>query len=446
MVTKSKVRGFTLVELLVVIAIIGVLVALLLPAIQAAREAARRNSCQNKLKQLAIALQNHHDVHNRFPLATWLGQPYLAASEEMNVSATALPNLYSTAPGQMAGSAASPPAGYSWMVALLPFIERNVSYSGLSGASKKFRFPAFQMEGGQTGGGTAKGVGNRYNSGGPSAKPWWRHFSTTDLDEVRCPSFAGEAKSGHRNYEPFASSTTTFDKPNPAPYQPWDVIGTNYKAMVASHFACINPTYDMIYKDASRAEPANGVIIPPLTATSKGIGIKSITDGTSKTIVLAETKEQTITSWYDGCAAWMVGVPMGANAVPAGFKNDTKGPLTPVQPLRIDLPLGGSTQSVYFWRFKNPPDGETGLNYGPKTQSTKYFARSGGACNSNLTSVDTGYGQWAWGPSSDHSGGVVLHNWADSHVSALTDQTDAVLYVQLITRAGREPVADPGSQ
>jgi prepilin-type N-terminal cleavage/methylation domain-containing protein/prepilin-type processing-associated H-X9-DG protein len=89
-------RGFTLIELLVVISIIGVLIALLLPAVQAAREAARRLQCVNNLKQIALAVHGYADVHSVFPLGSYKQPPptdHCGGSHEHGVFLALLPYL-----------------------------------------------------------------------------------------------------------------------------------------------------------------------------------------------------------------------------------------------------------------------------------------------------------------------------------------------------------------
>ncbi len=109
-------RAFTLVELLVVIAIIGILIALLLPAVQAAREAARRMQCCNNLKQIGLAVHNHHSKFGHFPTGGW-GHRWVGDADR--------------------GTGGRQPGG--WMYNILPFVEQEVLHqlgAGMTAADK----------------------------------------------------------------------------------------------------------------------------------------------------------------------------------------------------------------------------------------------------------------------------------------------------------------------
>jgi prepilin-type N-terminal cleavage/methylation domain-containing protein len=106
--------GFTLVELLVVIAIIGVLVALLLPAVQSAREAARRSQCANNLKQIGLAMHNYHDTNTKLPSAIMGG--FTSATDD---------------------------DGWSWATAILPFVEQQALFNQLNPKGELLLLPNY---------------------------------------------------------------------------------------------------------------------------------------------------------------------------------------------------------------------------------------------------------------------------------------------------------------
>jgi len=107
---RASRRGFTLIELLVVIAIIAVLVALLLPAVQSAREAARRSQCKNNLKQFGLALHNYHDSMKALPKASYSVNPPLSGPRAPNPIVAPTANSYGS-------------SGFSVHVMLLPYMD-----------------------------------------------------------------------------------------------------------------------------------------------------------------------------------------------------------------------------------------------------------------------------------------------------------------------------------
>src|SRR5439155_22315257 len=142
--------GFTLVEVLVVIAIIGILVALLLPAIQAARESARSMSCQNNLKQLAIATLNYEGANKHFPIGVEM--PYAVPGDDPHV-------------GGMES-----PFGPKWLVFLLPYFEQSALYEKANPRA----YP---------------GVTDLTNLAGYSKQ--WRIVRGLTMPDLFCPSDAG---------------------------------------------------------------------------------------------------------------------------------------------------------------------------------------------------------------------------------------------------------------
>jgi prepilin-type N-terminal cleavage/methylation domain-containing protein len=413
-------RGFTLVELLVVIAIIGILVALLLPAVQAAREAARRNQCLNNVKQIALALHNCHDQRQAFPLASSRGFRAGAATPAVVYSGNVVN------PGSATNVSID---GYSWLVRLLPFIEETVLFDKIQQQTVRFASDAFTATN-TINGGARVATGNNQN----------RNFWEQKIDSFLCPSFDGDETSGLSPLPGSAAGTepaTGNYVALAATHYPGDTASTAPQALATNPPTAPNNT-GATNQCNTGAYCGNGVLaFPGLTGTrvtDKGYGFRSMTDGTAKTVVFAESREQNYSSWYSGLQSYVVGVwPQRATTLTA----------------LAQLPSGPAPANTAAirgaWTFSpnagQANSGGLALNQGSNktTTTTTPPEPSKWYMSANGTAHATGQQARRWGPSSLHPG-VVIHGFGDGHAGPIKEDVNNDTYIHLITRNGREPV------
>ncbi len=235
---RRRGRGFTLVELLVVIAIIGVLVGLLLPAVQAARESSRRSACTNKLKQIGLAMHQHHDARATLPCASTYAKDWTAAT----------------------GLVADGPY-HTWSEFVMPYIEMNELYDKID-----------LSQGIESAANVAVITGRRIAFHECPSNPQAGSLKTiTNAAYQIVPSYTGVSMAG------LGYSVCSGPQRNDAATPPGDCTAGNPSY-------CYNANTSWTLAEASQNPGMFG------TRTSFRCRFKQVTDGLSKTIMLAETR------------------------------------------------------------------------------------------------------------------------------------------------------------
>ena len=295
--TARRPTGFTLIELLVVIAIIAVLISLLLPAVQQARESARRTQCRNNLKQIGLALHNYESTIGVLP-------PSTTSQIDFGVW-SGTPTAYHL---------------HAWPTFLLPYLDQAPLYNQVNFLD------------------SALSITNQAPA-------------RVRIPAYRCPSYTG----GDYSRDSLYTKTYSF------------YAIRNYVALGGGNVGALWQTPD-------------GAICPRCK-----VRITDLTDGSSNTLLIAETREENASVWIDG----------GVAAIAARRYLETNAPSY----AGADLPI----------------------NYTP------YYPANG-------QGIDA-----LWGPSSQHTGGA-HHLAGDGSVRFLSQNINADLYQALVTRSGGETI------
>ena len=242
---SRKRSAFTLIELLVVIAIIAILIALLLPAVQQAREAARRTQCKNNLHQLGLALHNYHDVHNQFPLT---------------------PFNTGTVPGPTWSEASKG----TYLIRLLPFIEQSALFNALnfSNTGTPWNLPNFEAQ----------------------VDPSGKLYRKYTISGYQCPS-EPSGHIGHSNKTNYAMSMGNQEMPS----------GSGCTQYLTNVVGIPTEGHGNTF-DSSRV---SGII----SRVNWSANFRDITDGTTNTIAMGEIRpncsDHTVNGWFHFNAPWV---------------------------------------------------------------------------------------------------------------------------------------------
>ena len=383
-------RGFTLVELLVVIAIIGILVALLLPAIQAAREAARRTQCNNNLKNIGLGLQNYHDTYKMFPQGAMGRRPILG--------------------GTNGGALLGP----SWWYGTAPFMEQRNIYDKINSTQRV----------GQASNGDSFAPEFRY---GDFINPSPIRDALRQLvpDYMRCPSSplpVMNTQTGNicnATYTGISGGTDI----NPAAV---DEAGNPMYPNQAFGIPTTTQIYETVTPGRDQAEPcpndlgvwtSNGMLPP-----CEHVGMAQCTDGTSNTMIVGEQSDwlQDIdpakSTKYRGDPGWT-----GATGTHRGWLSGT------AANRNIDRDNNGWTAQTfnintvrYKPDLKKVLDAGSGINGGPPGAPGCAQNRRGGRGTNNPIQ-------------SPHPGGVLVA-LVDGSVQFVSGTTDLGVFLRLAIR------------